>query len=53
MPGVQMPSEHHDFLFFVCARNLRDRVVRGLPFRVDLVDDVELELHRGSVGEDP
>ena len=52
VPRVEVAAEHHDFVLLVGAGNFRDRVVRRPPFRIHLVDDVELELDRRAVGED-
>ena len=51
MPRIEVAAEHDDLTARIGPGNLRDRVVRGLPFRIPLVDDVDLELHREPVGE--
>ena len=44
-----MAAEHDHFILLVGAGNLGDGVIGGRTFRVHLVDDVELELHRRAV----
>ena len=52
LPRIEVTAEHHHFVLLVAAGDFRDRVVRRPAFRIDLVDDVELEIDRGAVGQD-
>ena len=51
MPRVEMPAEHHDLVGR--AGNFGDRVVARPAFRIDAIDDVELELDVLAIREQP
>ena len=45
MPRIQMGSQHHYFVFFVGAGNFGERVVLGHRVVVEIVLDIQFQLH--------
>src|SRR5580658_2597456 len=48
-----MAAEHDDFIGLIGAGNFRDSVVAGLALGINMIDDIELELHIVAIRDQP